>query len=291
VISIVVISKDEPAIDSTLSDIAAQARELGERWEIVVVDASDGRLDEIRRRHADDVRWVAFRRPPGVSVSIPHQRNVGVREAEGDIIVFTDAGCSPEPGWLERLVKPLGQDERVTAGIALAADGSPGPYALAVAAARSTEYLSECPTINLAFHRAAFDAVDGFDEQFAYGSDLDFTWRLVAAGYRIRSVPEAVVRHDWGTRRRQLRRSYVYGKARARLYRKHHWKVRDILRRDPIVVVYPVFLLGLPLTLVFPLYPALLLIPAWRNRSEGAVRVLAEHLIFGAGVLAELAGR
>ena len=53
------------------------------------------------------------------------------------------------------------------------------------------------------------------------------------------------------------------------------------------VVAYPVFLLGLPLTLVFPFYPALLLIPAWRNRSDGAVGVL-KNLIFGAGVLAEL---
>jgi GT2 family glycosyltransferase len=226
-----------------------------------------------------------------VTVSIPHQRNAGVREARGDIIVYTDAGCRPEPGWLDRLVTPLRNEEKVSAGVALAADGSAGPYARAVAAARAADYLPECPTINLAFHRAAFDSVGGFDERFAYGSDVDFSWRLVAAGYRIRSVPEAVVRHDWGTRRRQLRRSYVYGKARARLYRKHRWKVRDVLRRDPIVVVYPVFLLGLPLTLVFPLYPALLLIPAWRNRSEGAVRVLAEHLIFGAGVLAELAGR
>jgi hypothetical protein len=64
-----------------------------------------------------------------------------------------------------------------------------------------------------------------------------------------------------------------------------------MLRHDPIVVAYPVFLLGLPLTLVFPLYPALLLIPAWRNRSDGAVSVLADHLFFGAGVLKELTFR
>jgi len=57
------------------------------------------------------------------------------------------------------------------------------------------------------------------------------------------------------------------------------------------MIVYPLFLLGLPLTLVFPFYPLLLLIPAWRNRSHGIVRVLADHLWFGAGVLAELAGR
>ena len=54
-----------------------------------------------------------------------------------------------------------------------------------------------------------------------------------------------------------------------------------------MVVVYPVFLLGLPLTLIFPLYPALLLVPAWRNRPRG-VPVLVDHLVYGGGVLAEL---
>jgi hypothetical protein len=64
-----------------------------------------------------------------------------------------------------------------------------------------------------------------------------------------------------------------------------------VLRDDPIAVVYPLFLLGLPLTLIFPPYPLLLLVPAWRNRSHGIVRVLIDHLWFGAGVLAELVGR
>jgi hypothetical protein len=97
-----------------------------------------------------------------------------------------------------------------------------------------------------------------------------------------------VVRHDWGTLRRQLRRSYVYGKARVRLYRKHPARLRHVFRNDFTVIAYPVFLLGLPLTLIFPFYPALLLIPAWRNRSDGAAGVL-KNLVFGAGVLAGLA--
>jgi GT2 family glycosyltransferase len=290
-ISIVVISKDEPALDATLTDLTAQAKELGRPSEVVVVDASEGRLDPIRRRHADAIRWVRFRQPQGVAVSIPHQRNAGVLEALGEIVVFTDAGCRPEPGWLRRLVAPLDEGEHVTAGATLDAAGDPGLYGRTVQQTCPSPYLTECSTINLAFRRDAFDAVGGFDERFAYGSDVDFSWRLVEAGYRIRSVPGAVVRHDWGTWRRQLRRSYLYGRARTRLYRKHRHRLRGILRRDPVVVLYPVFLLGLPLTLVFPLYPALLLIPAWRNRSRGAIRVLADHLTFGVGVLAELVAR
>lgn len=291
-ISIIVISKDEPGIDGSLVDIAAQAGALDEPFEIIVVDASEGRLDLIRRRHEPAVRWEQFRPLSGVSVSIPHQRNTGVCMSSGNIIVFTDAGCRPEPGWLRHLVCPLYQGERVTTGLTVTAPGDPRLYDQAIELAHSSRYLTECPTINLAFHREAFDAIGGFDERFAYGSDVDFSWRLVDAGYRIRSVPEAVVRRqDWGTWRRQLRRSYAYGRARARLYRKHRARMCLILRTDPTIVVYPAFLLGLPLTVIFPLYPALLLIPAWRNRSMGAARVVADHLTFGAGVLAELFSR
>lgn len=294
-ISLVIISKDEPALDATLTLLREQAAELKQPWEILVVDASDGQLDDIRKRHESAVRWVQFERPPGAGITIPHQRNVGVRSAMGEIIAFTDCGCYPERGWLARLTAPLLRDERVTAGRALTTGKGTGIYdgaeARQSAHSEGGEYVRECPTLNMAFHREAFDAVGGFDETFTYGSDIDFSWRLVDAGFRIRTVPDAVIRHDWGTWRRQLKRSFVYGKARMRLYLKHKQRRKRVLRDDPMVVVYPVFLLGLPLTLVFPLYPALLLVPAWRNRSHGAVRVLVDHLVFGAGALAELVSR
>ncbi len=287
-ISVVVISKDEASLDETLTAVAAQAAALDLPAELIVVDASRGRLDHIRARHQARVRWIDFAPPPGVDVSIPHQRNAGVAAAGGETIVFTDAGCHPEPGWLAALVAPVRRGEQLAVGLTLALPGRAGLYDRLARQALQSLYVTECSTINLAFRRTVFDAVGGFDQDFAYGSDVDFSWRVVDAGYRIRSVPGAVVRHDWGTSRRQLRRSYVYGRARARLYRKHPGRLRHVLRRDPMVIVYPAFLLGLPLTFVFPGYPALLLIPAWRNRADGVVRVLVDHLCYGAGILAEL---
>src|ERR1019366_2080068 len=109
--------------------------------------------------------------------------------------------------------------EYVAVGPALGTPGSTKLYDAAEEHFRSTRYLRECGSGNLAFRREAFNAVGGFDEAFTYGSDVDFSWRLTDAGYRLSSVPDAIIRHDWGTRRRQLRRSYVYGKARVRLYR------------------------------------------------------------------------
>jgi glycosyltransferase involved in cell wall biosynthesis len=286
-ISIVIISKDEPALADTLNSVCGQSAGMAQTTELLVVDASDGRLDDIRSHYKDQVTWVQFTRPSSVRISIPHQRNAGVRAASGEIIVFTDAGCVPEPGWLEEIVAPLLDGESMTHGLTLGAVGGLRLHDRLAAEKVQSPYLSECSTINTAFRREVYDKVRGFDESFAYGSDVDFSWRAVHAGYQIRSTPTAAVRHDWGTSKRQARRAYLYGKARARLYRKHPGRLRRAWREDPIFVIYPLFLIGLPLTFIFPFYPALLLIPACRNRKDGPVRVVVDHLIFGIGVLVE----
>lgn len=284
-VSVVIISKDEPALDLTLADVEQQAGDEPGTAEIVVVDASRGRLDDVRRRHPA-VHWLDYEPPAEIRITIPHQRNRGVAAARGDTIVFIDAGCRPQPEWLRRLLGPIRDGrEQVTAGLAVAPADTHTHYQLEVERVSSAEYLDEAPTLNLAFTRRTFDAVGGFDETFEYGSDIDFSWRLVDHGFRIRAVPDAVVEHDWGPARRQVRRAFLYGRAKARLYQKHAARRARIWRHDPVVVAYPLFLLGLPLTARFPAYPLLLLIPAWRARHQGVVGVLADHLAYAAGVL------
>jgi glycosyltransferase involved in cell wall biosynthesis len=294
-ISVVVISKNEPALEHTLAALLRVRTQLHDEplpdgtdeMEILVVDASAGQIDYLRS--SDEIHWIPFQAPPNVRVSIPHQRDEGVRAAKGDVIVFTDAGCEPGDGWLRALVEPIVTGrERIVTGIALAI-GENNLYDAAQHESTAS-YVEECATINLAFERSVFDEVDGFDERFQYGSDVDFSWRVRDAGIRIARQPNAIVRHDWGGARRQIKRSYMYGKARARLYRKHSPRRRLALKQDPIAVAYPLFLLGLPLTLVWPAYPALLLIPAYRNRKNGALRVVVDHLAYGLGILSEALG-
>jgi len=97
--------------------------------------------------------------------------------------------------------------------------------------------------------------------------------------------------HEWGDTRRQMRRSFAYGIGWARLLRKHPRRLKAALRDYPVAVVYPLFLLGTPLTFKYRAYPLLLLIPLWRARRETApLLVLLDHLLLGAGVLAEVVG-
>jgi GT2 family glycosyltransferase len=289
-VSIVVISKNEPALLETLDSFVPLLDGLLD--EVVVVDASGGKLDFVRDQH-DWVKWVPFTPRPDAGVTIPEQRNLGVTEAIGDVVVFTDCGCVPEPDWLPQLLAPiLDGHEQVTCGRTASRgrsvyEGTPDGVAYAEQGS-APEHVGECPTINMAFRREVFERVGGFDESFQYGSDIDFSWRLTGAGTRIRYVPGAVVVHDWGNSRRQTRRAVAYGRARAQLYRKHPDRIVGMLRKDPIVAAYPLFLLGLPLTLKWRAYPLLLLIPLWRNRGKQPVRVVVDHLWFGVGVLREL---
>ena len=96
--------------------------------------------------------------------------------------------------------------------------------------------------------------------------------------------------HDWGSGRRKLRRAYVYGRARVRLYLKHKHRTLAGVRREPVTFAYPVYLLGLPigLALSWPVYFALLAIPLWRSRRSHPFLTVVDHLAYGVGVLSGL---
>ena len=287
-ISIVVISKDEERLRDTLSALEAHIDtehiNIDHEVDITVVDASQGRLAHIEQSFPN-VRWVEFTRPPGIGVSIPHQRNCGIRATKGEIIVFTDAGCVPQNGWLVHLVAPLvAGSERMTCGPSWVGDNVFSPER----GVPVPEYVDEAATINLAFVRELVDEVGDFDETFDYGSDVDFTRRVVTSGNRIRFVADAVVDHDWGTFRRQFKRSRQYGAARVRLSHKSSGGIFALVRSEPVPILYALFILGLPLALRIRSYLLLLAIPLWRARKRPyPLRVVACHFAEGIGSLQE----
>jgi hypothetical protein len=285
-VSLVIVNKNDRLLGQTLD--AVKPFVGGTLREVLVVDASNGALDDIRLAH-EWARWIDYAQPVGVGTTIAHQRNLGVRNAVGDIIVFTDSGCLPEDGWLERLLAPiLEEGESVSCGPSRATGKSVYSGGRWWGDVQS-DYATMAPTINVAFVREAFDAVGGFDESFGSAEDIDFSWRLMDRGYRLRWVPNAVVQHDWGTPQRQIRRAFFYGKGQCRLLRKHPHRIGAATRQNSVPVVYALFLLGLPLTLKWRWYPLVLLWPIWRQRNE-ELRwlVLLDHLAMGAGVLHEL---
>jgi GT2 family glycosyltransferase len=283
-VAIIVINKNDPGVIATLDALTQLPATADGTAEVIVVDASKGRFDELRTRYPA-VRWIAFDPLPGRS-SIPHQRNVGVQATQADIVVFIDASCVPGPEWLERLCEPIrAGEEQIVAGAHRSFSGG-GLRDQATERQAGLRYLPEAPTINLALERRVLLELGGFDESFRYGSDVDLTWRAVDAGHRIRYEPSSVVSHDWGGAEEEARRSFAYGRARAQLYLKHPGRWRGVMGRDAPVLVYPLLLLATPLFVRRPAALGIFAVPLIRNRGKRPVLTVAEHLIYGAGALA-----
>lgn len=245
-VAVVLISKDEASLATSLSLLYPQIKELG--GECIVIDASEKRLDYIRLDFPW-VRWIDYTAPLGVNVTIPHQRNVGVRAARADIIAFCDSGGTPSDNWLKDLVQPImNLQYEVTCGPVESTKAS--VYKI-INDFPDGQVVDTVLTANLAFSRRAFEAVSGFDERYQYGSDADFAWRLISAGFPPISINSALMGMNWGDWKLQKRRSWRYGKARSRLFTLHPSRRLRILNRSPEVIVYP--------TLIFLLFSSLVL--------------------------------
>jgi glycosyltransferase involved in cell wall biosynthesis len=144
-------------------------------------------------------------------------------------------------GWLENLVRPIEEGlYQYTCGPVTSRRA--GVYRT-MNDVEDGEVVDGPPTANVALSRSLFDAVGGFDERYAYGSDVDIAWRCAKLGSAPRNVKKAVMTMDWGAWELQKKRSWRYGRARARLARTHRAHGR-ILRNQPEILAYPLIGLG-----------------------------------------------
>jgi GT2 family glycosyltransferase len=140
------------------------------------------------------LRHVAI--PPGTG-SPARQRNLGWRDARGELVAFVDDDCRPEPGWLEALVAAAG--DRRDAFVQGAT--RPDPFEVDVFAAPHVRTLrSEPPnrfaqTCNILYPRALLERLDGLAEELVTGEDMDLALRAREAGADHLAAPGAVVLH------------------------------------------------------------------------------------------------
>jgi len=198
----------------------------GRDVEVVVVD--DGSTDETRRllgEFAAGHRCVRVV-DTGGRLGVSGARNVGVRAAAGDRLLFTDHDDLVGDGWLAAMDKAFDDGaefvvgtlefNRLNAHLEAVADRpvETGPM--------RTRWLPFAHGRACGMSRAAFDAVGGWDEDFRFGcDDVAMSWRLQMAGQAIKPVPDAVVhvRLRPGLRALASQR-YRYGLSGPMLYRR-----------------------------------------------------------------------
>jgi N-acetylglucosaminyl-diphospho-decaprenol L-rhamnosyltransferase len=81
----------------------------------------------------------------------------------------------------------------------------------------------------MAFRRAAFEAVGGFDPTFfMYSEEIDLCWRLKEAGWEVRFTPDATVVHVGGASTSQRRTEMAVHQVASskKFYRRHYSRPR-----------------------------------------------------------------
>ncbi|MBW2453573.1 MAG: glycosyltransferase [Deltaproteobacteria bacterium] len=155
--------------------------------------------------------WLAAHLPPsGRLLFSPRSRNayaarnVGIEQARGRVLAFTDADCRPAPDWLAQGLEAARHHGRVAGRIVVQRSREGGLVEELDASRflRQRRYSREAfaATANLFVRRSVFDQIGLFDERLVSGGDQEIGARAEAAGLPIAYSHGAVVRH-WACRR------------------------------------------------------------------------------------------
>jgi GT2 family glycosyltransferase len=224
-LSVVVCTRNRPdSVRLTLRSVLS-CRYPRDRWEAIVVDnaaEADPSIAAIVAEAGEEVEVRVVHEPePGLS----NARNRGLRNAQGELIVFADDDVEVNAEWLAALAAPFRGDERVGAVSGLTLPGS-----LETPVERWTEGfggrsrplrvrrfdLTDPPpdnplfpfTVgelgagrNMAFRRELFERLGGFDPALGPGTiahdgdDIEMLLRVLLAGRVIVHDPAALVWH------------------------------------------------------------------------------------------------
>src|SRR5207249_3055282 len=168
-----------------------------------------------------------FRLIRTVNCGLSSARNTGMEAATGEIVAYIDDDAYPDPHWLKFLATTFMSTDHAAVGgpnIPPSGDGAiadcvanaPGGPIHVLLSDREAEHIPGC---NMAFRKAALQAIGGFDPQFRVaGDDVDVCWRIRKAGWKLGFSPAAVV---WHHRRDSVRAFWKqqkgYGRAEALL--------------------------------------------------------------------------
>lgn len=247
-----------------------------ESYEIIIVeDGSTTPCKSVCDRFADrlSIRYVEQGNtgPSGA-------RNHGASVAEGDLLIFLDSDVELPSEYLTRLaenrkargVDLFGGPDAAREGYTMTQQAI--SYAMTsffttggIRGGRKGQALDKFypRTFNMGVTKTAFDAVHGFREDLLYGEDVDFSMRVIEAGYHSALYEDLFVYHKrratYGEFFKQVRHS---GRARVTLGKLHPGSTKFVHYLPTLFVVgnFICFLLLTEGALIFPLIYVLLII-------------------------------
>jgi glycosyltransferase involved in cell wall biosynthesis len=220
-----------------LRELSHQIVPVGVDWEVVVVDnnSTDGTksaLAPLIEQNPERYKYLLESRQ-GKSIAL----NSGLRAATGEILVFTDDDCIPDPNWLVTIAKEFKSDPAlgVLGGRVELYDKQDRPVTIrnfperTLIESRDQLFLFLIGA-NMSIRRKVLDAVGEFDPFLGPGSrigavmeDLDLLYRVFREKFKIVYSPDVLVYHNHGrttdAQIQALNHRYVVG--RGAFYCKH----------------------------------------------------------------------
>ena len=202
-----------------------------DRLEIIVVDdGSADRTPEILKRFQSEYSY--FRYLSQSNKGPATARNLGIRHASGEIILFIDDDCIADQNWVTELargyqdpsvggvagrIKFVPSDDNIANRMAAQSNGRGQPI-------EPDGGIAFFITANASFKREVLDQMGGFDETFPHAvhEDVDLTHRVKQAGWKLLYSDDAVVHHYHNhTLKGNLKKWYQLGNAEALYNFKH----------------------------------------------------------------------
>jgi glycosyltransferase involved in cell wall biosynthesis len=188
-------------IRSCLTSVAAQDFSLP--YEVIVVDSSSDGTGEIIRGEFGQVRLVSRKQRTDPALA----RNIGAREAHGEVLVFIDSDCTAGIAWLSGLYQAVESGYPAAGGSIVNGNGeslvSWAGYCCEFREFFPTRQAGEVENLtlgNAAYQRDAFWQAGGFPEGCFPQEDQVFHHAFRRCGYRIWFDPTLAVAHSHRTR-------------------------------------------------------------------------------------------
>lgn len=229
---------------------------------------------------------------PTGEVKPSKKRNIGIRKAKGEIIVFIDDDAYPEKDFLKNALKYF-KDEKTgviggpqltppadnlvqhISGEVLSSFGA-GSMGVRYKIGRKVKDVNELPTCNLFVRKSLLRKAGYFDETLLTAEDSKLCFAIRDLGFRINYVPDVIVYHHRRVSiRKHMKQMYIYARDLA-------WLLKDKQEKSIIFNIHPMpslFLIGL----VFGFFLALL-DPILKLIYFGVLLIYA--VVFGAASIA-----
>ncbi len=177
-------------------------------FEVIVIDdcSQDGTSQIVRSYHCNLIQLSENHGPA-------YCRNIGAKNACGEILVFTDSDCCVNHNWLKKIQKNFFQNDTEAImgrlvlrpstfiGDSISALGFPGGGAVGfdkIWKVDQNSFTDSLSTCNCAIKKNIFWKIGGFDESFPFpgGEDSFLAYNLRRSNYRIKYCSDVLTYHE-----------------------------------------------------------------------------------------------